>query len=626
MNPQIADQVRALQKMSKLYPGRKKENAAKIQALMSNENVQNSQMAKSGKTESFTNGLVGALAKFSPVNILGSGMGYAGRVLNNKTLTETGEGLSEPIRQSQRDFQKQAGSQMSYQAGNIAGGIASSLGNPAGKAGMVLSMLRYGLPSAGDTSQAIQESGGSRTAQAIGGGLTGVAEGGLGAMLNYGTLASVPKSSPLFSTVARRALTAGVAGATENAGTQTIENLVAQRTYDKERPWYMNVPQAAATGAAMGAATRAAPEIYKNRKPLNEGGYLKVGETGEVDIDPGKSRISPESQTIIDIAKSKNITNGQDLKDALRPVERDVIRKMYKTLPEDLRYDRFLQRDVGTKITAPTPKIDDYRMAHRPSRIGATADDITSIKPDLSEDADLGTIPKDFYDNPQNYENMSDPSVRESWAALQSVRGNPDATITIYRATPKKELNDGDWVTLSRKYAKNESVTENTPVYAFKVKAKDIQFSGDSINEFGYFPSKPQAPKKLTSGLQAQAYKDLDSFYNDYRPFFEDNFGDQAPIAAKKFYEASKKVAAMPTGAEGLRASSGAQTEFEQALATNDIVNARKAAVRIDDPVARREAMRSVGLQVDEIPSTENITNPLVKKMMEEALKRKRGL
>lgn len=53
---------------------------------------------------------------------------------------------------------------------------------------------------------------------------------------------------------------------------------------------------------------------------------------------------------------------------------------------------------------------------------------------------------------------------------------------------PKDEFNPGDWISLSKKYANGESLQEGTNVYAKKVKAKDVQFAGDSINEFGYYP------------------------------------------------------------------------------------------------------------------------------------------
>ena len=76
----------------------------------------------------------------------------------------------------------------------------------------------------------------------------------------------------------------------------------------------------------------------------------------------------------------------------------------------------------------------------------------------------------------------------------------------MYRAVPKDEsitsINPGDWVTLSKDYAKThgESVLENNyNILSQKVKAKDLWTNADSIHEFGYQPQ--QAPKFDNSAL-----------------------------------------------------------------------------------------------------------------------------
>jgi hypothetical protein len=84
---------------------------------------------------------------------------------------------------------------------------------------------------------------------------------------------------------------------------------------------------------------------------------------------------------------------------------------------------------------------------------------------------------------------------KEAFALANKVRGNPDAEVTMYRAVPKDEsianINAGDWVTLSKDYAKNhgESVLGNDyKILSQKVKAKDLWTNADSIHEFGYQP------------------------------------------------------------------------------------------------------------------------------------------
>ncbi len=84
---------------------------------------------------------------------------------------------------------------------------------------------------------------------------------------------------------------------------------------------------------------------------------------------------------------------------------------------------------------------------------------------------------------------------REAFALAQRVRGNPDAEITMYRAVPKDEnitnINAGDWVSLSKDYAKThgESTLQGDyKILSQKVKAKDLWTNADSIHEFGYQP------------------------------------------------------------------------------------------------------------------------------------------
>jgi hypothetical protein len=83
----------------------------------------------------------------------------------------------------------------------------------------------------------------------------------------------------------------------------------------------------------------------------------------------------------------------------------------------------------------------------------------------------------------------------EAFNLAKRVRGNPDAEVTMYRAVPKNAdisaINAGDWVTLSKDYAKGhgESALGNDyKILSQKVKAKDLWTNADSIQEFGYQP------------------------------------------------------------------------------------------------------------------------------------------
>lgn len=150
---------------------------------------------------------------------------------------------------------------------------------------------------------------------------------------------------------------------------------------------------------------------------------------------------------------------------------------------------RLFQDNVGTSHYKTFPNVgepqtlkgsESYGLAHRPSQ--------TAPSYDLTEG---GNIPKDIYTNPEYYADMSNKTYQESFSAIQKIKGKPNAEITIYRAAPKDELNNGDWITLSKEYAKQHAEgKEGFKVFSRKVKAKDVFFAGDDINEFGYYPKK----------------------------------------------------------------------------------------------------------------------------------------
>lgn len=128
-------------------------------------------------------------------------------------------------------------------------------------------------------------------------------------------------------------------------------------------------------------------------------------------------------------------------------------------------------------------KKPEYGMSHRPNW-----EDMPRAHALTEGDA----VPNDVYEHPEwsiaSGRNINtDQAAKESWEALLSIKGKPDAEVTVYRATRKDQLNIGDWITFSKAYAE-DSVEAPEQVYSFKVKASDVVFAGDDINEFGYYP------------------------------------------------------------------------------------------------------------------------------------------
>ena len=135
-----------------------------------------------------------------------------------------------------------------------------------------------------------------------------------------------------------------------------------------------------------------------------------------------------------------------------------------------------------------------YKMEHRPTQTGITADDLTN--------QDVETpMPDNFYEM-LNKDN--DVATKETMQQLNKVRNNPDALVTIYRATTGDNINNGDWITLSKTYAdthNQHSLGGKGKVISMQVRAKDIQFAGDDIKEWGYYPKESDFENGLKKGL-----------------------------------------------------------------------------------------------------------------------------
>ena len=165
-------------------------------------------------------------------------------------------------------------------------------------------------------------------------------------------------------------------------------------------------------------------------------------------------------------------------KQLARSLGEEIANKIVNT-SESTNNEIYLQSD---NIKSET----DYMMAHRPTETGAYASNITKGTGEWES-----LMPEDVYEHPEWYFDMNQEYSKESFKALKQIKNNPNAEITIYRATTGNKINKGDWVTLSKKYAEyhnNSQFKGKGNIIELKVKAKDVQYAGDDINEFGYFP------------------------------------------------------------------------------------------------------------------------------------------
>jgi DNA polymerase III epsilon subunit-like protein len=136
----------------------------------------------------------------------------------------------------------------------------------------------------------------------------------------------------------------------------------------------------------------------------------------------------------------------------------------------------------------------DYRMNHQPpTRKEAAEEDGVAASLDKIDEV----FPKDILDpsKQRNYSSGYPEADKEAFDVINSIKGNPDAEVTIYRGVPGNvdDIQPGNWVTLSKKYAQ-EHINSNVPggkILAKKVKASDLFTNADSIQEWGWDPASP---------------------------------------------------------------------------------------------------------------------------------------
>lgn len=151
----------------------------------------------------------------------------------------------------------------------------------------------------------------------------------------------------------------------------------------------------------------------------------------------------------------------------------------------------------GSSSATSLMESEAYFTAHRPG----SPIDYPDYTPTIDRLFSTGVIPKDSLEHPEWYfMEAREPEAREVVRILKSVQGRPDAEVTVYRGSPKGELNQGDWITLSRKYAESyagdspyASRTGKAKVYRYTAKASEISFDGDSLYEFGYWGKRKVA-------------------------------------------------------------------------------------------------------------------------------------
>ena len=130
----------------------------------------------------------------------------------------------------------------------------------------------------------------------------------------------------------------------------------------------------------------------------------------------------------------------------------------------------------------------DYGMSHRPMTVDQGAATLDNLEPAFGADI-YGPHAAQYYGTGNGALD------RETLKVLRSVRGNPSAQVTVYRAVPKtaeqSAMNAGDWVTVNKKYAIDHGESALNGEYKIieqKVPASWLTTSADSFHEQGFYP------------------------------------------------------------------------------------------------------------------------------------------
>lgn len=257
--------------------------------------------------------------------------------------------------------------------------------------------------------------------------------------------------------------------------------------------------------------------LEKQQELSKEKGENVSMKEAEGELRKNKGSEQSRKQRIAELEKKKNETQGFLQKGAIQE-EIDMLKDNFNGTKEE--YREYLSKERERRLNeyqkekAERLKVRerqeketgerDYKMAHRPTETKITADNL------INQNVE-SPMPKDVYEHPEYYSSGNKAWVNETIEQLNKVKNNPNGEITIYRATTGDKINKGDWITLSKKYAEqhNESQLDGKgKVVEMKVKAKDVQFAGDMLEEWGYYPTESKnSDNQITSALRRKAYQ-----------------------------------------------------------------------------------------------------------------------
>lgn len=133
---------------------------------------------------------------------------------------------------------------------------------------------------------------------------------------------------------------------------------------------------------------------------------------------------------------------------------------------------------------------DEFRMAHRAPSYDEEGYDKSMIDVAKNKDDIRESLNEQFRMNRDRSRNESVIAIEN---ALSAIDRGEEPTVTIYRAAPKSlkegKVRNGDWVTLSKSYAKqhgNHALDGNYRIMKEEVPVENLYWDGNDMNEWGY--------------------------------------------------------------------------------------------------------------------------------------------
>jgi hypothetical protein len=236
---------------------------------------------------------------------------------------------------------------------------------------------------------------------------------------------------------------------------------------------------------------------------------------------------------------------------------------------------------------------EDYRMRHQPpTRQESLEEEGVSASLDKIDEV----FPKDILDpsRQKNYRSGFPDADKEAFDVINSIKGDPDAEVTIYRGVPENvdDIQPNNWVTLSRKYAQAH-VDSNVPggkVIAKKVKASDLFTNADSIQEWGWDPASPNLDEK--SAMFRDFDLDEDDSSKQVRVLSEESDSDFDDVEVDTSY-LRKAAASSPTTDAVDEALAPFVDKYGMALIPGDIMSLSQLADSVNSAAADLRATPS---------------------------------